>query len=76
MVYKRIWSGSGLNKSHNYKITPPHIAFAEARKEADKLGVLVTGSELIGLIPKEAMLMAGRYFLEKQGSVLEYLKKN
>ncbi len=51
----------------NYKISPPHVVFDEARKEAEKLGLRVTGSELVGLIPKEAMLMAGRYYLEKQG---------
>lgn len=50
----------------NYKISPPHIVFDEARKEAEKLGLRVTGSELVGLIPKEAMLRAGRYYLEKQ----------
>lgn len=50
----------------SYKVTPPHIVFEEIRKEAEKLGLLVIGSELVGLIPKEAMLMAGRYFLEKQ----------
>jgi len=51
----------------NYKISPPHLVFDEARKEAEKLGLRVTGSELVGLIPKEALLMAGRYYLEKQG---------
>lgn len=51
----------------NYKISPPHLVFEEAIKEADKLGLRVTGSELVGLIPKEALLMAGRYYLEKQG---------
>lgn len=51
----------------NYKISPPHIVFDEARKEAEKLGLRVTGSELVGLIPKEALLMAGMYYLEKQG---------
>ncbi|MFP4082712.1 MAG: glutamate formimidoyltransferase [Candidatus Aminicenantes bacterium] len=51
----------------NYKISPPHLVFDEARKEAQKLGLRVTGSELVGLIPKEALLMAGRYYLEKQG---------
>jgi glutamate formiminotransferase / formiminotetrahydrofolate cyclodeaminase len=51
----------------DYKTTPPHIAFEEVRKEADKLGVMVTGSEIVGLIPKEAMLESGRYFLEKMG---------
>ncbi len=51
----------------NYKITPPHIAFDEACVEAERRGIRVTGSELVGLIPKEAMLTAGRHYLEKQG---------
>jgi glutamate formiminotransferase/formiminotetrahydrofolate cyclodeaminase len=51
----------------NYKITPPHLVFDEAVKLAEKLGLRVTGSELVGLIPQEALLMAGRYYLEKQG---------
>lgn len=51
----------------NYKITPPHLVFDEACRLAEKFGVRVTGSELVGLIPKEALLMAGRYYLEKQG---------
>jgi glutamate formiminotransferase/formiminotetrahydrofolate cyclodeaminase len=50
----------------NYKITPVHVVFDEAIREAEKLGLRVTGSELVGLIPKEALLMAGRYYLEKQ----------
>jgi glutamate formiminotransferase/formiminotetrahydrofolate cyclodeaminase len=41
--------------------------FDEAIKEAEQIGLRVTGSELVGLIPKEAMLMAGRYYLNKQG---------
>ncbi len=52
----------------NYKETPLHIAFEETRKSADERGVRVTGSELVGLIPLQAMLDAGKYFLEKQGS--------
>ncbi len=51
----------------NYKICPPHLVFDEAIKEAEQIGTRVTGSELVGLIPKEAMLMAGRYYLKKQG---------
>ncbi len=51
----------------NYKITPPHVVFDETIKEAEKLGLRVTGSELVGLIPKEALLMAGRHYLSKQG---------
>jgi len=51
----------------NYKITPPHVVFDETIKEAEKIGLRVTGSELVGLIPKEALLMAGRHYLSKQG---------
>jgi glutamate formiminotransferase/formiminotetrahydrofolate cyclodeaminase len=51
----------------NYRVTPPHVVFDEAVKEAERLGLRVTGSELVGLIPKEALLMAGRYYLDKQG---------
>ena len=51
----------------NYKVTPPHLAVEVCRDEALKRGLVVTGTELVGLIPKEAMLMAGRYYLERQG---------
>jgi glutamate formiminotransferase/formiminotetrahydrofolate cyclodeaminase len=51
----------------NYRISPPHLVFDEASRLAAKLGLRVTGSELVGLIPKEALLMAGRHYLEKQG---------
>ncbi len=51
----------------NYKITPPHLVFDECCRLASELGVRVTGSELVGLIPLEAMLQAGIYYLEKQG---------
>ncbi len=50
----------------NYKITSVHQAFDEVCKSAEKRGMRVTGSELVGLIPLEAMLDAGRYFLQKQ----------
>jgi len=51
----------------NYKISPPHLVFDQAIQDAEALGVRVTGSELVGLIPKEALLMAGKYYLNKQG---------
>ena len=47
-------------------VTPVHIAFDEVCKKAGERGMRVTGSELVGLIPLEAMLDAGRYFLRKQ----------
>lgn len=50
----------------NINITPMHIAFDEASRKAEKRGLRVTGSELVGLIPLKAMTDAGRYFLEKQ----------
>jgi glutamate formiminotransferase/formiminotetrahydrofolate cyclodeaminase len=46
----------------NYTIVPPHIAFEEVKKEAKTLGVEVTGSEIVGLIPKEALLLAGKFY--------------
>jgi len=50
----------------NYKVTSPHAAAEAVREEAAKLGLIVP-TELVGLIPKEAMLEAGRFYLKKQG---------
>jgi glutamate formiminotransferase len=46
----------------NYNITPMHVAFEEVKKEAGRLGVEVNGSEIVGLVPLEAMLQAGRFY--------------
>ena len=50
----------------NLSVTPLHIAFDEVCRKADARGIRVTGSELVGLIPLQAMLDAGKYFLIKQ----------
>lgn len=50
----------------NVSITPVHVAFDEVDKKATSRGLRVTGSELVGLVPLETMLEAGRYFLRKQ----------
>ena len=50
----------------NISITPVHIAFDEVVKKAMERGIRVTGSELVGLVPLQAMLDAGKYFLRKQ----------
>ena len=50
----------------NISITSMHIAFDETCKSAEKRGLRVTGSELIGLIPLQAMLDAADYYLVKQ----------
>jgi glutamate formiminotransferase/formiminotetrahydrofolate cyclodeaminase len=51
----------------NYKEAPVHEIFDVVCQQAIERGMRVTGSELVGLIPKEAVLGAGKYFLEKQG---------
>ena len=50
----------------NYKRTSIHKTFEEVRKQARKRGVRVTGSEIVGLVPKASLLSAGRYYLKKQ----------
>ena len=47
-------------------VTPMHQAFDEVSERARERGIRVTGSELIGVIPLQAMLDAGKYFLRKQ----------
>ncbi len=47
-------------------VTPLHVAFEETTRAAERRGLRVTGSELVGLVPLEAMLEAGRYFLRRQ----------
>ena len=50
----------------NYKETSLHETFEEVRKQAVKRGLRVTGSELVGLIPLNALLDAGKFYLKKQ----------
>ena len=54
----------------NISITSMHEAFDETCKAADKRGIRVTGSELVGLVPLQAMLGAADYFLQKQNRSL------
>ena len=50
----------------NLELTPVHLAFDEVCEKAAERGIRVTGSELVGLIPLNSILEAGRYFLRKQ----------
>jgi glutamate formiminotransferase/formiminotetrahydrofolate cyclodeaminase len=50
----------------DFNITSLHQAFDECCSEAELLGVRVTGSEIIGLVPLAPMLQAGRHYLSKQ----------
>lgn len=52
-------------------VTPLHIAFEACCKSAEKHGMRVTGSELIGLLPKRVLLEAGLYFLQKQNTPID-----
>lgn len=46
--------------------TPLHIAFDEVTRAAAARGIRVTGTEIVGLVPKRALIEAGKYFLHKQ----------
>jgi glutamate formiminotransferase/formiminotetrahydrofolate cyclodeaminase len=50
----------------DYRVTPPHVAFEECVKSARELNLAVAGSELVGLIPLEAMLLAADYYVERE----------
>jgi glutamate formiminotransferase/formiminotetrahydrofolate cyclodeaminase len=54
----------------NFHVTPPHAAFEEVKKIARELGVDVNGSEVVGLIPKEALVIAGKFYLGAEETYL------
>ena len=50
----------------NIEVTPLHVAFEACCQSAERRGLRVTGSELVGLVPKKVLIDAGKYFLRKQ----------
>jgi len=50
----------------DYRLTPLHRLFEEVKKDAAQLNVGVAGSEIVGLVPLEAILMAADYYIEKE----------
>lgn len=50
----------------NISVTPLHVAFDEVCRAAEARGVRVTGTEIVGLVPKKALIDAGKHFLRKQ----------
>ena len=50
----------------NIEETPLHVAFDACVESATRRGLRVTGSEIVGMVPKKCLLDAGRYFLRKQ----------
>jgi glutamate formiminotransferase/formiminotetrahydrofolate cyclodeaminase len=53
-----------LNLTH-YRITPPQAVLEAARELAAQRGIVVTGSEIVGVVPFEAMQEAGRFYLRR-----------
>lgn len=51
---------------NDYRVTPIHILYEEAKKEAELLNLAVAGSEIVGVVPLEAMLMAADYYIEQE----------
>lgn len=62
--YRRAQISMNLTDHH---VTPMAEAFDAAVEEAARVGLRVTGAELVGLVPLEALLEAGRHYLAKQG---------
>ena len=54
----------------SFNTTPLHVVFETVREEAERLGLLVTGSELIGMVPLQVMTDTGRYYLRKQRQIV------
>jgi glutamate formiminotransferase/formiminotetrahydrofolate cyclodeaminase len=50
----------------DYRTTPPHVAFEACAEEARALNLAVAGSELVGLIPLEAMLVAAEHYIARE----------
>ncbi len=50
----------------NLSQTPLHVAFEEVSEKAAARGIRVTGMEIVGLVPKKALIEAGKYYLAKQ----------
>ena len=63
--YKRAQISINLT---NYHVTSMHDVFDEISRQAFEKGLRVTGSEIVGVVPKEALIKAGIHYLEKQGS--------
>jgi len=60
--YKRAQISMNLT---NYKVSPPHAVLEAAREEARKRGIVITGSEIVGVVPFEAMRQAAVYYLTR-----------
>lgn len=60
--YKRAQISINLT---DYNVSPPHVVLDAAREEARKRGIVITGSEIVGVIPYEAMRRAAVYYRKR-----------
>ncbi len=51
---------------NNYNVTPIHVLFEAVKKKAAELNIGVAGSEIVGIVPKESLLMAADYYIEQE----------
>jgi glutamate formiminotransferase/formiminotetrahydrofolate cyclodeaminase len=51
----------------NYREVNLHDVFEAVREEGEKLGAKPTGSEIVGLVPKESLVLAGKFYSKKEG---------
>jgi len=63
-AYQRVQLSINLT---NWRVTSPQVVIEAARKLALARGLVVTGSEIVGLVPFQALYQAGRAYLEAQG---------
>ena len=76
------WYVSDYNRAQisinfiNYKVSSIHDVFDAVCKLAEKRGVRVTGSELVGLVPKDALVLAGKHYLTKQNRTLGVVERD
>lgn len=54
----------------NYHVTPMHRVFEEVKRESALLKVAPAGSEIVGLVPLEAVLMAAEYYIERENLLI------
>ena len=57
----------------NFKVTPIHLAYETVKSLAGLAGVEVLNSEIVGLVPKEAILDTGRFYLPEETSDSELI---
>ncbi|XP_050418214.1 formimidoyltransferase-cyclodeaminase [Patella vulgata] len=50
----------------DHEVTPLHVAYEECYKDAEELNLAVVGSQIVGLVPLQAMLATANYFIQKE----------